>query len=83
MKGYKGRATVFFNIMKIVGEYCRTIRNKRMLTLEALALISKKPVTTLSSFERGYSTSVKLLNVYIKLMNDDELHTLIELMDKM
>ena len=54
-----------------------------MLTLEALALISKKPVTTLSSFERGYSTSVKLLNVYIKLMTDDELHTLIELMDKM
>ena len=54
-----------------------------MLTLEALALISKKPVTTLSSFERGYSTSVKLLNVYIKLMTDEELHTLIELMDKM
>ena len=54
-----------------------------MLTLEALALICKKPVTTLSSFERGYSTSVKLLNIYIKLMNDNELRTLIELMDKM
>ena len=83
MKGCKGRATVFFNIMIIVGEYCRTIRNKRMLTLEALALISKKPVTTLSSFERGHSTSVKLLNVYIKLMNNEELHTLIDLMDRM
>lgn len=69
--------------MKIVGEYCRTIRNRRDLTLEALALISKKPVTTLSSFERGYSTSVKLLNVYIKLMTDEELHTLIDLMDRM
>lgn len=83
MKGCKGRATVFFNIMKMIGEYCRTIRNKRMLTLAALALISKKPVTTLSSFERGYSTSVKLLNVYIKLMTDEELHTLIKLMDRM
>ena len=83
MKGCKGRATVFFNIMKMIGEYCRTIRNKRMLTLESLALISKKPVTTLSSFERGYSTSVKMLNVYIKLMTDEELHTLIDLMDKM
>ena len=67
----------------MIGEYCRTIRNKRMLTLEALALISKKPVTTLSSFERGYSTSIKLLNIYIKLMTDEELHTLIDLMDKM
>lgn len=69
--------------MRMIGEYCRTIRNKRMLTLQALALISKKPVTTLSSFERGYSTSVKILNVYIKIMTDEELHTLIELMDKM
>lgn len=69
--------------MRMIGEYCRTIRNKRMLTLEALALISKKPVTTLSSFERGYSTSIKLLNIYIKLMTDEELHTLIDLMDKM
>lgn len=82
MKGYKGRVTVFFNIMKMIGEYCRTIRNKRDLTLEALAFISKKPVTTLSSFERGYSTSVKLLNVYIKLMTDEELHILIDLMDR-
>lgn len=61
------------NFMLEIGKICSLFRkNFIRLTLKELSNESNVPITTLSSFEHGKSSNMKLLYVYINACENEE-----------